>query len=41
MDFRSKAKAKVHQISDKIDHQEVRYGTPDGIQALIYANLAA
>ena len=39
MGFRSRAKAKVYQIWDKVDHQEVRYGASDGIQTLIHANL--
>ena len=29
----------MYQTSDKIDHQELRYGASDGIQTLIHANL--
>ena len=40
MGFRSRVKAKVCQISDKIEHQELKYGEKsDGIETLIYANL--
>ena len=39
MGVRSRAKAKMYQTSDKIDHQQQRYGASDGIQTLIHVNL--
>ena len=39
MVFRSRAKVKVYQISDKIDHQKLRYGASGGVYMLIHANL--
>jgi len=41
MGFRSRAKAKVYQLSNKIDYQELRYGVSDRNKILIDTKVTA